>query len=130
MDASIPFYRDRAVWINFLSFRLKSNMGIRKMAAVKSVLINVKSRTAGISDINLNPRHKTVIKIAIVIANQLLAIALFECNFASLLTIIKDNPKADEGYHDREDRKPVGKWHIGVPEHKDYINIMEPNYGS
>ena len=105
-------------------------MGIRKMAAVKPELINVKSRYAGVTHQYLNSWHKTGVKIAIVIANQLLALAQFDGHFASFLAITNDDPKAYKGYHDCEDRKPVCKGHIEFPDHKDYINIMEPNYGS
>jgi len=130
LDASVPIQRYGAIGISFLSFRLKNNIGTRKMAAVKHELIDVKSRMAGISDKNLNPWNRAVIQITIVIANQLLALARFEGHFASFLTIIKDNPKADKGYQDRKTRKLVCKGHIEFPDNKHYINIMEPNYGS
>ena len=76
------------------------------MAAMKPELINVKSRYAGVTHRYLNSRHKTGIKIAIVIANQLLALAQFDGHFASFLAITNDDPKAYKGDHKGDRSKP------------------------
>jgi len=129
-NASMPIYCDRTTGINTLSFGLQNNIPVRKMAAMKCELLNEKSRFANVTDRYLNSRHKTGIKISIIIAYKLLALAQFEGHLAHFLTVIKNNPKADEGYQDCKDRKPVCKGHIEFLDHKDYINNMEPNYGS
>ena len=113
LDASVPIQRYGAIGIDILSFRLKNNIGIRKMAAVKRELVNVKSRMTGISDKNLNPWNRAVIQITIVVGNQLLALARFEGHFASFLTIIKNYPEGYQGYHERNTRKPFCNGQFG-----------------
>ena len=113
LDASVPIQRYGTIGIDFLSFRLKNNIGTRKMAAVKHELIDVKSRTTGISDKNLNPWNRAVIQITIVVGNQLLALARFEGHFASFLTIIKNYPEGYKGYHERNTRKPFCNGQFG-----------------